>query len=144
MVIMSRSQDKLQIVADEISELIGSSFACPPPPPLTLHSSSLIPHPHTMYPSCPPTEEKYGREVRIIPVDFSDGSEIYPQIAENLQDLDIGVLGEGLCGMDLIYYLSTPPHPPFQNSSQHSKIVVHDDCVSSCCSEQCRVQSGVS
>jgi len=44
----------------------------------------------------PPTEEKYSREVRIIPVDFSDGFEIYPQIAEKLQDLDIGVLGKGI------------------------------------------------
>jgi len=45
---------------------------------------------------CPgsPTEEKYSREVRIIPFDFSRGFEIYPQIAEKLQDLDIGVLGE--------------------------------------------------
>jgi len=50
-----------------------------------------IPHPHV----CPsPTEEKYGREVRIIPVDFSDGFEIYQQIAEKLQDLNIGVLGK--------------------------------------------------
>ena len=79
-VIMSRSQDKLQKVADEISELIGSIS------PLPSHSPST----HV----CPsPTEEKYGREVRIIPVDFSDGFEIYPQIAEKLQDLDIGVLG---------------------------------------------------
>ena len=55
MVIMSRSQDKLQKVADEI-------------------------------------KEKYGREVRIIPVDFSEGPELYPHIAEELHDLDIGVL----------------------------------------------------
>ena len=39
-------------------------------------------------------EEKYGREVRVISVDFSEGHEIYPRIAEELQDLDIGVLGK--------------------------------------------------
>jgi hypothetical protein len=44
-------------------------------------------HTHTL------TEEKYGREVVVIPVDFSDGMEIYPNIAERLNDLDIGVLG---------------------------------------------------
>ena len=41
-----------------------------------------------------PTEEKYQREVRIISVDFSEGKNIYPNIAEQLQDLDIGILGE--------------------------------------------------
>ena len=39
-------------------------------------------------------EETYGREVCVIPVDFSDGQEIYPRIAEELQDLDIGLLGK--------------------------------------------------
>ena len=39
------------------------------------------------------TEEKYSREVVVIPVDFSDGMEIYPNIAEQLNDLDIGILG---------------------------------------------------
>ena len=58
-----------------------------------------------------PIEEKYGREVRIIPVDFSDGFEIYAQIAEKLQDLDIGVLGEelvspGIHGAVCLIYLS--------------------------------------
>ena len=91
-VIMSRSQDKLQLVANEISELIGSGFT------LSLFSTSS-PSTHVFSP-----EEKYGREVRIIPVDFSGGSEIYPQIAENLQDLDIGVLGEGRATD------SPPPH----------------------------------
>lgn len=36
--------------------------------------------------------EKYGREVRVIAVDFSAGQDIYPQIAEELKDLDIGIL----------------------------------------------------
>jgi len=58
-----------------------------------------------------PTEEKYGSEVHIIPVDFSDGFEIYAQIAEKLQDLDIGVLGEelvspGIHGAVCLIYLS--------------------------------------
>ena len=39
-------------------------------------------------------EETYGREVCVIPVDFSGGQEIYPRIAEELQDLNIGVLGK--------------------------------------------------
>ena len=48
---------------------------------------------HTLYHTHTPTGEKYGREVVVIPVDFSDGMEIYPNIAERLNDLDIGVLG---------------------------------------------------
>ena len=40
------------------------------------------------------TEQKYSREVRIISVDFSDGMKIYPNLAEQLRDLDIGTLGE--------------------------------------------------
>ena len=36
----------------------------------------------------------YGREVMVIPVDFTRGQEVYPQIAEELKELDIGVLGE--------------------------------------------------
>ena len=40
------------------------------------------------------TEQKYSREVRIIPVDFSDGMEIYPNLADQLKDLDIGVLSK--------------------------------------------------
>ena len=46
-------------------------------------------------PSLPPSSpgEKYGREVRVIAVDFSEGQEIYPQLEEQLRDLDIGVLG---------------------------------------------------
>jgi hypothetical protein len=42
------------------------------------------------------TGEKYGDEVVVIPVDLSDGMEIYPDIAEQLNDLDIGVLGTQL------------------------------------------------
>ena len=64
---------------------------------MSLYSThSLTPHSLlTPYSPLPPSpEEKYGREVHIIPVDFSDGQEIYPRIAEELQDLDIGVLGK--------------------------------------------------
>ena len=32
--------------------------------------------------------------MRIIPVDFSSGAEIYPEIKKQLQDLEIGLLGE--------------------------------------------------
>ena len=40
------------------------------------------------------TEEKFGRETQVIPVDFSGGLEIYTMINDQLSDLDIGVLGE--------------------------------------------------
>jgi short-subunit dehydrogenase len=41
---------------------------------------------------CVLSEEKYSVQVRIIPVDFSSGQEIYPKIKEQLQDLEIGLL----------------------------------------------------
>ena len=56
-------------------------------PPYTPSHSS-----HTLPP--PLSEEKYDCEVCIIPVDFSEGHDIYPRIAEELQDLDIGVIGK--------------------------------------------------
>ena len=40
------------------------------------------------------TEQKYHHEVVVIPVDFSHGMEIYPALAEQLKDLDIGILGK--------------------------------------------------
>jgi len=103
---MSRSQDKLQKVADEISELLISGCLCIFIFTLTPHILTS-PHPHTPPPHIPTpshphtftllcTEEKYSREVHIITVDFSDGLEIYPQIMENLQDLNIGILGEDI------------------------------------------------
>ena len=95
MVIMSRSQDKLQKVANEISELAVSSCSFVLlTSSLSALSSCLLTPTHPSHPSIPLPEEKYGCEVRIIPVDFSDGQEIYPRIAEELQDLDIGVLGK--------------------------------------------------
>ena len=39
-------------------------------------------------------EQKYSREVLVISVNFSDGMEIYPNIAEQLQDLDVGILSK--------------------------------------------------
>ena len=40
-------------------------------------------------------EEKFGRDTRVIPVDFSAaGTEIYKPLAKQLSSLDIGVLGE--------------------------------------------------
>ena len=134
---MSRSQDKLQKVADEISELaVSLTLHLTLIPSLsqvfvfiTLSHTSSLPHPssltpHSLQPPLPtlhlhppslftlvlpfstlssrssltplvyPPEDKYGREVCVIPADFSDGQEIYPRIAEELQDLDIGLLGK--------------------------------------------------
>ena len=35
----------------------------------------------------------YNRKVLIIPVDFTDGQPVYENIAKQLADLDIGILG---------------------------------------------------
>ena len=103
MVIMSRSQEKLKKVEDEISEYLytmqDSSLYMYMYPLLSLflsfsHISFLFHtyiHTHTPHSL---VEQKYSREVRIIPVDFSDGMEIYPSLAEQLKDLDIGVLSK--------------------------------------------------
>ena len=101
MVIMSRSQDKLQKVADEISELaclLSHSIT----PLLFLSLDLLFSLSSLTPPSLTFPEEKYSCDVCVIPVDFSDGQEIYPRIAEELQDFDIGVLGK------LRYFLATP------------------------------------
>ena len=39
-------------------------------------------------------EEKYCREVCVIPVDFSKGQVVYSSVTEQLQDLDVGILGK--------------------------------------------------
>ena len=50
------------------------------------------------------TEEKYGREVHIISVDFTKGRGIYPNLAKRMQDLDIGILG--ICIYIIVHVLS--------------------------------------
>ena len=40
------------------------------------------------------SEDKYNRECRVIPVDFSAGLDIYSDISDQLSGLDVGVLGE--------------------------------------------------
>ena len=90
---MSRSQEKLKKVEDEISEYIPLTNLSPSPPQHTMliHTHT---HTHLLYLTHALTEEKYKREVVVIPVDFSDGMDIYPNIAEQLKDLDIGVLSK--------------------------------------------------
>ena len=56
--------------------------------------ASTYHHTHTHAHTRAHTEEKYGREVRVLPTDFSRGEEVYPEIAEKLKDLDIGILGK--------------------------------------------------
>jgi len=41
-------------------------------------------------------EERYGRESKVISVDFSGGQEIYTELANKLLGLDIGILGKGI------------------------------------------------
>ena len=38
-------------------------------------------------------ESKYDCDVRVIPVDFSDGQSVYEDIQAEISDLDIGILG---------------------------------------------------
>ena len=38
--------------------------------------------------------DQYKREVRVIPVDFSDGQSVYADIQAEISDLDVAVLGE--------------------------------------------------
>ena len=59
--------------------------------------SCSITHTHThTRTSLTLSEEKYPVEVMILAVDFLSGQEVYPQIAEKIQALDIGVLGKNL------------------------------------------------
>lgn len=39
------------------------------------------------------SESQHGRQTRIIQADFTEGHQIYPAIAEDLKDLEIGILG---------------------------------------------------
>ena len=69
-----------------------------------------------MFSVCP-SEERFGRECIVIPVDFSDGFDIYSSLADQLSDLDIGVLGKGL--------------------DHQSKLITA--IFSNACSQQCRI-----
>ena len=77
-----------------VSWLLAELQFCTPHLLLSLPFFSLLsPSPPSLTALHPP-EEMYGCEVRIIAADFSDGPELYPHIAEELQDLDIGLLGK--------------------------------------------------
>ena len=41
--------------------------------------------------------DQYNREVRVIPVDFSDGQSVYADIQAEISDLDVAVLGKTIC-----------------------------------------------
>ena len=43
---------------------------------------------------CVSTGNQYNREVRVIPVDFTDGQSVYADIQAEISDLDVAVLGE--------------------------------------------------
>ena len=71
---MSRSKEKLQKVASEISE--GGYIWL-----LSLSSEVVY------------IGEQFKKEVIMIPVDFSSGHSIYSEISVQLQGLDVGILG---------------------------------------------------
>lgn len=39
-------------------------------------------------------EDRFGRETRTIQVDFTEGPSIYPAVAEQLETLEVGILGK--------------------------------------------------
>ena len=45
------------------------------------------------------TGNLYNRKVLIVPVDFTDGQQVYEDIAKQLADLDIGILGMWISSM---------------------------------------------
>ena len=47
-----------------------------------------------MYNIC--VENRYNREVRVIPVDFTEGQSVYADIQAEISDLDVAVLGNPL------------------------------------------------
>ena len=51
---------------------------------------------YIMYTRCFCAEERYGRECRVVSVDFSGGQDIYEELSKKLLGLDIGVLGKGV------------------------------------------------
>ena len=68
---MSRSREKLEKVEEEISKC-------------TIKSMIRI----IQYQG-----SKYNRDVRVIPVDFSEGQSVYDDIQAEISDLDIAILG---------------------------------------------------
>lgn len=64
-------------------------------PPLSFH----VQHKERCDPnsSLSPPEDTYRRKTHTIQVDFTDGHRIYPAIAEELQGMEIGILGNGTC-----------------------------------------------
>ena len=51
-------------------------------------------------------ERFYNREVRIVSVDFSQAQVVYPNIAEQIRDIDVGILGEFFFYQKVIMYYS--------------------------------------
>ena len=47
-----------------------------------------------MYNVC--VENRYNREVRVIPIDFTEGQSVYADIQAEISDLDVAVLGNPL------------------------------------------------
>lgn len=41
-----------------------------------------------------PAEDRFGRETRTVQVDFTEGQSIYPVVAEQLEGLEVGILGK--------------------------------------------------
>ena len=86
---MSRSQEKLKKVEDEINEYISpTNVPLPPPPPPHTHKPTLMPNSCSTH-----RREIYKCEV-VITVNFSDGMDNYPNITEQLKDLDVSVLSK--------------------------------------------------
>ena len=73
-VIMSRSEEKLRSVENEISNKLLDVCVC---------SDSLC-----------IAGSQYNRDVRVIPVDFTQGQSVYSDIQAEISDLDIGILGK--------------------------------------------------
>ena len=49
-----------------------------------------------MWLSC--VEERHKKKVLVMPIDFSSGLEVYHEISQQLQELDVGILGK-LCNV---------------------------------------------
>lgn len=88
MILVSRSEGKLQAVAKEIGVRgWGGGHQCVKRGLLFLYLGCIC------NPVMSVSESIYGRQTRIIQTDFTAGPQIYPGIAEKLQGLEIGILG---------------------------------------------------